>query len=140
MRPRQQYAALPFVAERGDTQILLITSRDTGRWIVPKGWPEDGVPPHDLAALEAFEEAGLKGRIGRKPIGHYRYRKLMEDGSSVDCEVDVFPMQVEHLADEWPEQKERRRKWVTAKKAAELVAEEDLKKLIKNFKPGKQKL
>src|SRR5215218_7543079 len=77
-RPRQQYAALPLaIGHDGQQQVLLVTSRETGRWIIPKGWAEKGIKAHVLAAREAYEEAGLRGDIGHEPIGRYRYTKWL---------------------------------------------------------------
>jgi 8-oxo-dGTP pyrophosphatase MutT (NUDIX family) len=88
MRPRVQYAALPFrQAER--LEIMLISSRETGRWVVPKGWPMKGAKPHVVAAVEAMEEAGLLGKISKKPFGAYHYVKRLRNGAI--SQVRVFP-------------------------------------------------
>src|SRR5690606_4821481 len=77
----EQYAALPWrVGRHGGIEILLVTSRQRGRWIVPKGWQATGLSPSRSAAREAFEEAGVIGPIGPDPIGSYRYAKLLEHG------------------------------------------------------------
>ena len=91
MHCAKQYAALPYTLDEGRIKVMLITSRETGRWVIPKGWPKRGVKPFRLAALEAFEEAGLRGRIAEKAFGHFRYDKLMDDGSKVRCDVGVYP-------------------------------------------------
>ena len=90
---RQQFAALPFRDEDG-LQVMLVTSRETRRWVLPKGWPIKGLKPHSVAAREALEEAGLTGRMSKEPIGSYRYRKRLRNGAALTCEVDVFPMAV----------------------------------------------
>ena len=72
-RIRQQVGALPYrTIDKGKVELLLITSRDTGRWLIPKGWPMTGVKDYDAAAQEAWEEAGVVGPVRRKPIGSYR--------------------------------------------------------------------
>src|SRR5579872_3742880 len=93
-----QYAALPYrTTERSELEALLVTSRTTKRWILPKGWPMDGKPPHATAAKEAREEAGLVGRVAEEPIGSYSYAKRLKSGEAIQCEVHVFPMEVN-----WP--------------------------------------
>lgn len=130
----RQYAALPFRRTRkGALEIMLVTSRETRRWIIPKGWPIAGVEPHNLAALEAMEEAGLLGKIADKPIGSYRYDKKRGDGSIVNCEVDTFAFEVEQQMPAWPEQDERKTKWFAPEEAAAQVQEPELRDLIKKL-------
>jgi 8-oxo-dGTP pyrophosphatase MutT (NUDIX family) len=130
----RQYAALPYRRnKKGVIEIMLVTSRETRRWIVPKGWPIAGVAPHNLAALEAMEEAGLLGKIGEKPIGSYRYDKKRGDGSVVNCTVDTFALEVEQQMPTWPEQDERKTKWFAPEDAASQVREPELRDMIKKF-------
>ena len=136
MLQAKQYAALPYTLEAGQIKVMLITSRETGRWVIPKGWPKRGVEPYRLAALEAFEEAGLRGRISEKALGHFRYEKSMDDGSTVKCDVGVFPLLVEDQANDWPEKDERSYKWTAISKAVDLVDDSGLAKLLRDFKPG----
>jgi 8-oxo-dGTP pyrophosphatase MutT (NUDIX family) len=105
---------------------MLITSRQTRRWVIPKGNPERGVEPHALAAKEAYEEAGLVGRVGHEPVGTYRYAKRLRDGRTVPCEVVVFPFAVETQAEEWPEKGQRKTRWFTPPEAALRVDESGL--------------
>ena len=67
----EQVGALIVRRRRGSCEVMLITSRDTGRWIVPKGWPMRGKPDDEAAAQEAFEEAGVEGEISRDPVGSF---------------------------------------------------------------------
>lgn len=130
----QQYAALPYRRTKaGAIEIMLVTSRETRRWIIPKGWPIEGVAPHNLAALEAMEEAGLLGKIGSKPIGTYRYDKKRSDGSIVNCTVDTFALEVEQQMPAWPEQDERKTQWFSPEEAATQVQEPELRTLIAKF-------
>lgn len=133
--PKQQYAALPFIVSANGTEVCLITSRETGRWIIPKGWPKKGMAPHDLAALEAFEEAGLRGRVDPGPIGRFHYVKRLDNGSEVNCEVSVYPLLVESQAVTWPEQGQRNSTWVQLEDAAKLVDDEELSSLLRRFDP-----
>jgi 8-oxo-dGTP pyrophosphatase MutT (NUDIX family) len=83
-----QYAALPFRRKgKSPTEVLLVTSRETGRWIIPKGWPAKGKPPHKSAAREAREEAGVVGSVKRRPVGVFSYKKRLKSGKVVACEV-----------------------------------------------------
>ena len=131
---RQQVAALPLSHdEAGRVQVLLVTSRDTGRWVLPKGWPMKGKKPHRAAEREAFEEAGLIGRIRKVPLGTYSYEKRLSTGSTVPCEVTVFPLKVEEHREHWPEMNQRRRRWFSPHEAAEVVAESGLRHLLWNL-------
>ena len=96
-----QHAALPFVRTGDGVEVCLITSRETGRWVLPKGWPKPGLAPHELAEQEAREEAGLQGRVGTKPLGTYEYAKRLHIFFSVMCTVDVYPLRVEQQMLDW---------------------------------------
>ena len=128
-----QYAALPYRKRADGFDVLLITSRDTGRWIIPKGWPIVGLSPSQTAAREALEEAGITGRIGSERIGTYHYDKGRADDTSTRCEVDVFALEVVDQLDSWPEQHQRRREWLGLEEASERVAETELRALIRNL-------
>ena len=109
---RQQVAAWPWrTADDGQLKVMLITSRDTGRWVLPKGWPEMGEAFSDAAAREAREEAGLKGTVSREAAGRYYYAKTKASGD-IPCEVLVFPLEVGKVAAKWKEKGQRTRKWV----------------------------
>jgi ADP-ribose pyrophosphatase YjhB (NUDIX family) len=129
-----QYAALPF-RQRGDgaIEVMLITSRDTGRWLIPKGWPAAELSPRDSAAHEAREEGGLVGRIGDHAIGRYHYAKRLADGSTIPCAVEVFALEVERQMRSWPERDERRTRWFVLQEAAEAVQEPELQAIIRNL-------
>lgn len=133
----RQIAVLPYRTETpaidSPIRILLITSRGTGRWVIPKGKPMAGLPPHASAAKEAEEEAGVLGAACPTPIGSYRYRKRRDSGASVLTDVDVFPFAVTQELDSWEEQHERERRWFSLAQAAESVDEEDLRALIRSF-------
>ncbi len=134
-RPRRlQVAALCF-RETGDgREVLLITSRDTGRWVLPKGWPMAGKTSAESAAQEAWEEAGVRtGRFEDRPIGRYDYDKRHDNGTSEPLETLVYALEVEELLDEFPEMHERRRNWVPPAEAATLVDEPQLRDLLKRF-------
>src|SRR5437868_8497207 len=131
---RVQYGALPYrVRGRARPEIMLVTSRETRRWIIPKGWPKKGKSPHRCAAREAFEEAGVVGAVGRRPVGSFCYEKRLKNGASVECEVRVFPLEVRRQKKEWPEKQERRVKWLSASKAAEKVKDPVLSKIIRRL-------
>lgn len=137
----KQIAALPMRwKEDGTFQVLMVTSRDTGRWVMPKGWTMDGKKPWTAAEIEALEEAGAVGYIGHDVIGTYTYKKKMDDGSFVKCAVDVYPMVVKRLEYNWKERHERKRRWFSPKSAAKRVIEPKLAKLLKSLskKPAKQ--
>jgi 8-oxo-dGTP pyrophosphatase MutT (NUDIX family) len=121
--------------EEGEPLLLLITSRDTGRWVVPRGNPILGLAPHLSAAQEAWEEAGVRGRISDAPAGEYRYRKTRRLGFGRRARVVLFPLAVEKEAARWPEADQRTRRWFTPREAAEAVIERSLKALLGGFRP-----
>jgi 8-oxo-dGTP pyrophosphatase MutT (NUDIX family) len=128
-----QYAALPFrIGPRGRPEILLLTSRGTRRWVIPKGWPMRNRKPRDAAAQEAYEEAGLVGRmLGKRAVGTYDYDKMITPTASVPCVVKVFLFEVERQLDDWPEMQERQVRWFDPREASALVAEPGLAKLLR---------
>jgi len=133
---RQQYAALCYRRpgkKKKDLEILLITSRDTGRWVTPKGWPMNNKAPHEVAEQEAYEEAGIKGKISENPLGNFSYLKRLDDGTSVPCKVDLFPLLVRKTKTKFPEAEERVRRWTSLEEAVDMVHEHELKSLLMNF-------
>lgn len=134
-----QVAAIPIRRRAtGAVEVLLVTSRETRRWVVPKGWPWRKVADHDAAAGEAWEEAGVRGHTRRKSIGQFDYLKL-RDGKSSMLRVNVYLLEVAEIARSWPEAKERSRQWFSPARAAELVAEPELKMLLHELQ-GKLKM
>ncbi len=129
-----QFAALPWrLGEAGTRQIMLMTSRETRRWVIPKGWPMKGRKPAEAAAQEAYEEAGLIGHIvGKRPIGNFHYLKRIAK-SEVLCQVWVFLFRVERQLDEWPEKSQRETRWFDAEDAVDLVEEGGLAEIIDRF-------
>ncbi|HEX4098669.1 MAG TPA: NUDIX hydrolase [Caulobacteraceae bacterium] len=128
-----QYAALPYRVEGGHLRVLLITSRETHRWVIPKGWPMNGLKPQDAAAVEAAEEAGLIGEIEARPLGSYRYLKRLKKDEAVAVQVIVFPFRVEAQVESWKEQDQRSLQWFGYRTAANRVSEPSLKRLIREF-------
>jgi 8-oxo-dGTP pyrophosphatase MutT (NUDIX family) len=135
---RRQFAALPFtVGGDGDVRILLVSSRGTGRWVLPKGWPNKADATNaDTARREAFEEAGVQGDIvGLKEVGAYRYEQIAKDGVAANCRVGVFALRVTGLAKSWPEKGQRVLRWCAPRQGASLVQEPELSALLSRFKP-----
>ena len=133
----RQIAALPYKADESamdaPARIMLITSRETRRWIIPKGNIGSGQQPHSAAAQEAEEEAGILGSTCPTPLGSYRYRKKKRNGASVWIDVSVFPFAVTEELPTWAEQHQRERRWFSLEDAADAVDEEDLRALIRSF-------
>lgn len=130
---QKQVAALCWRMHDGAPEVLLITSRDTGRWIVPKGWPMADRSAAATAAQEAWEEAGVRGAPAERSLGSYRYPKLYPDAAAQLCEVEVFALRVKGLSHHYPERRQRRRKWFSLEKAARKVGEPELRALILGF-------
>jgi len=137
VRTIRQIAALPYrnVGQGLDApvQILLVTSRETKRWVIPKGNLSGNLAPHAAAAREAEEEAGVVGAVCPTPLGSYRYRKRKGSGASLMADVDVFPLAVSRELGEWKEKVERQRRWFWLNEAAAAVEEPDLRDLIRSF-------
>ncbi|THD79477.1 MAG: NUDIX hydrolase [Phenylobacterium sp.] len=134
--PREQFAALPWRrAEDGRVEVLLITSRETRRWIIPKGWGKPDEAPAAAAAREAFEETGVKGVVGDTPLGDYRYDKLLKDGRVQQVTVGVYALETTRERKSWPEKDLREKMWVAPDIAAGLVDEPELQALIAAFAP-----
>ena len=131
---RFQVAAVCHREHEGRTEVLLITSRDTGRWVIPKGWPVEGFDAAGTAVAEAWEEAGVNVRhIDQVPLGTYLYRKRLRGGAGVTCETKVFRIEVESLSDDFPQKSERQRRWVKPEEAAEMVDEPELRDILRAF-------
>jgi 8-oxo-dGTP pyrophosphatase MutT (NUDIX family) len=128
---RGQIGALCWRMHRAKVEVLLITSRDTGRWVIPKGWPMEGLSEAEAAAIEAWEEAGVRGDINADSIGSFVYDKVISPNEVIPCTVAVFALRVAALHTDFPERKQRRRKWFSAGKAAGKVAEPELRQLLK---------
>jgi 8-oxo-dGTP pyrophosphatase MutT (NUDIX family) len=133
---RTQFGALCWRQHKNDVQIALITSRRTKRWILPKGWPVDGATPSEAAKAEAYEEAGLEGKVQNTCLGIYSYVKTIDKADDLPCVVAIFPMKVKKVLSNWPEKSERRRKWFSIKKASSMVDSPELKRIIRNFSPS----
>ncbi len=137
----EQIAALPIRKDSsGKLRVLMITSRDTGRWVMPKGWTMSGVKPWKAAAIEALDEAGAVGAMSPVMLGVYRYDKIIDDGASIPCKVQVYPMFVEKLKSNWKERDERTRRWFSLKAAAKRVDEPDLSELLMSLAKNPDKL
>ncbi len=131
MTSAHQYATLPW-RRAGQLEIMLITSRETRRWIIPKGWPMDGRTNSESAAQEAYEEAGIKGSTTEESLGFFEYQKRGKG----QLRVDVFAMEVTEVLDLWPEAHQRTRRWLSAQEAASLVDEPELAAIIRGFAEG----
>jgi uncharacterized protein len=114
-------------------QVLLVTSRESGRWVIPKGNFANTVSPHSAAAQEAEEEAGVRGAVCPTALGTYRYRKRKGSGAALMADVEVFPLAVSEELTAWKEMKQRKRRWFSLSEAANAVEEPDLRDLIRSF-------
>ena len=137
----QQVAALPYrIFPEGSPSaqfVLLVTSRQTGRWVVPKGNLMVGKAAHEAAAIEAEEEAGVIGIISPLSVGQFRYQKLLAGGGSVIAEVELFPLAVTNVRKKWIEMDQRKRRWFAIGEAAAAVDEVELGELINLFGEGR---
>ena len=129
----RQVAALPWRLTDEGRQILMITSRETRRWVIPKGGRMVGKTDPEAAAQEAMEEAGVRGEMDQISIGVFRYAKGLKDGGVRQCVVSVYPLQVLVQLGAWPEAHQRERRWMSLSEAADLVHEPDLAALIRDF-------
>jgi 8-oxo-dGTP pyrophosphatase MutT (NUDIX family) len=135
----EQIAALPVRAsDDGSIEVLMVTSREAGRWVMPKGWEMDGKKPWAAAEIEALEEAGAVGYMSKKAIGTYRYNKRLDDRSTIPVVVTLYPMYVEKLNRRWKERGQRKRHWFSPKGAAKRVREPELKELLLSLSTPKK--
>jgi len=134
-RPKHlQMAALCYRGTGDSKEVLLVTSRGTGRWIIPKGWPIRGLNSPEVALREAWEEAGvLKGKSDAQPVGTYTYDKQLDSGVALPVETLVYPVSVEAMRDNFPESHERKRMWVRLSDAANMIHEPELKTILRHF-------
>lgn len=131
---KSQSAALPWRRRSdGGVEVLLITSRETRRWVIPKGWPIKGLKPNASAAQEAFEEAGVVGEVSKAALGAFHYDKKLKTGRTQQVSVAVFGLKVAEERASWPEMHEREKLWTTPQDAAEKVDEPELQALLRAF-------
>lgn len=135
----RQSAVLPFRCGKDGLEILLITSRQSGRWVIPKGMIEPGLNPAKSAEKEGYEEAGIQGDLYKKRLGDFLYEKAETKGEAV-YKVDVYPFKVKDLLIDWPEKDERKRKWVSPEEAADMVNENKLKAILNNCQKELRKI
>jgi 8-oxo-dGTP pyrophosphatase MutT (NUDIX family) len=129
----QQVAALPYrLNEAGRVEVLLVTSRETGRWLIPKGGVMKGKKPWEAAAQEALEEAGVEGKVARTPLGRYTYWKRKSDHFAL-YNVDVYSLKVRRQLTDWPEQGQRDLRWFEIGLASDRVLEPALAELIRRL-------
>lgn len=133
---RTQFAALCYRMRKGKPEILLVTSRRTRRWIIPKGWPQDGMLPAQSAAIEALEEAGVEGKTSDISIGAFSYTKQPISGQPLPCVALIYPLKVKKMHDSYREVKQRKRKWFRPAEAARKVTDPELAFVIANFDPA----
>jgi 8-oxo-dGTP pyrophosphatase MutT (NUDIX family) len=125
-RGAQQVAALPWRRGEDGIEVLLITTRTTGRWLFPKGWPMPDKADHDAAAQEAWEEAGVRGTMHPSPIGSYGALKVSESGKARHVTVTVYALQVDSEREDWPERSQREKRWASLREAVDIVGERNL--------------
>jgi 8-oxo-dGTP pyrophosphatase MutT (NUDIX family) len=131
---QHQAGVLAYRLADGKVVVLLLTSRETGRFVIPKGNIGQGLSPRDAGAKEAFEEGGIVGTFdGDMPVGFFTYQKRNADGSISSTTVEVYALRVDRQKKHWPEKKERQLAWVSPKRAAKLVDEPSLAKLFLRF-------
>lgn len=134
--PRAQVAALPWRrTPQGGIEVLLITSRETRRWVIPKGWPIKGLASHQAAEREAYEEAGVRGEVAKRKLGAFHYDKRLNNGRVQRIKVTVFALKVVSEGDAFPEAEEREKLWTAPAAAADLVQEIELAALLRDFAP-----
>ncbi|WP_051227440.1 NUDIX hydrolase [Oceanospirillum beijerinckii] len=125
---KERIAALPLKKRKNQApQVCLVTSRRHGHWMIPMGKKEKKLSNADVARLEAYEEAGVLGRLNKKNTlkvntcsGHKKKKRC----------VFIYPMEVRSKLKRWPEKKQRQRCWVSIKKLSKLLSDKNLAKAI----------
>ncbi|MDX5360470.1 MAG: NUDIX hydrolase [Alphaproteobacteria bacterium] len=130
-----QVAALPFVCFGDEVEVLLVTSRRRGRWVLPKGWTSARLGAPASAAREARQEAGAIGLVAETPIGSYAYEKAMRQGYAVPANVGVYPLLVTEQRLKWRERDQRKMRWVPLADAARMVDDAELRELLSRLVP-----
>lgn len=129
-----QAGALPYrIGESGGLEVLLVTSRGGGRWIVPKGWPIADKSLAEAAAIEAFEEAGVRGVVEGEELGRFEHEKSQPVAEPMLCEIALFALKVEEELEDWPEREQRSRRWFTPDQAVDAVPSQQLGGLLRTF-------
>ena len=131
----KQVAALCWRRAGEGHEVLLVTTRGRGQWMVPKGWPKPDTPDADMAAIEAYEEAGARGTLRPDPVGHFHYDKGIGRGTRMGCDAAVFALEVSELDPDFPESGERELGWFSPDEAANRVACPELSALLRKFAP-----
>lgn len=133
--PVRQVAAIPFrILQDGSMEVMLVTSRETQRFVVPKGWPMKGKSSRKTAAIEAEQEAGVVGKVLNEPVGVYPYWKRLET-SFVRVDVTVYLLAVTEEREDWRERNARQRAWLSPADAALLIDEPELATLVAALQP-----
>ena len=125
-----QSGVIPYRLGQNGLEVLLITSRETRRWVIPKGNISGRRSAHVAAKREAYEEAGVRGDVESAPLGFYTYQKILKDGTAQPTTVEVFALRVRKEAKNWPEKAERHGQWMTPQEAASHVQEPGLAALL----------
>lgn len=136
--PKPQIGALCYRVRNGKVQFLLVTTRRSGRWVPPKGNPMNGKNARETAEIEAFEEAGAVGKIKKKCAGEFHHASKSRK-SSDPALIALYPLKVKQMIGDFPERKQRRRKWFSRKKAIAIVRNPELAQVLARFEPGKAK-
>lgn len=131
-----QVAALCYRVGDNGVEILLVTSRGRGHWILPKGWPKKRISSAQTALEEAFEEAGIQGRVLEAPIGKYHYTKSSKSGALLNCVATVYEVVFSEMAKDFPEKGDRKVKWFSREDAAAAVSSPELAKILRRFEPS----
>jgi 8-oxo-dGTP pyrophosphatase MutT (NUDIX family) len=136
MAKTKQVGALPWRQRDGGLEFLLVTTRTTRRWVIPKGWPMADRADHQAAEQEALEEAGVIGHVAAQPMGHFNYLKLADSGKSRMLRVDVYPLEVTDELENWMEKVHRARRWMKPAEAMTLAGEPELVGILNSFSEG----
>jgi 8-oxo-dGTP pyrophosphatase MutT (NUDIX family) len=126
----RQAGAIPFEYRKGVLHVLLIASRGSGRWVIPKGGIEPGHTAREAAAQEAFEEAGIRGVMDDEPLGFFTYTKRLKSGAGKPASVEVYALRVGKQLKKWPEQAERQFQWMSVAAAMAAVEEAGVARLL----------
>ncbi|MDD7969988.1 NUDIX hydrolase [Roseinatronobacter alkalisoli] len=114
-------------------EVLLVRTMRLGQWVLPKGWPMKGKSLAEAAAIEAWEEAGVRGSVSENPIGAFTYTKIKKSGLPVSCRAQIFRLDVQRISDSYPEARKRKRKWFPIAEAAEIVRDPEVRDLLKSL-------
>jgi 8-oxo-dGTP pyrophosphatase MutT (NUDIX family) len=126
LRQCEQVAAVCYRVRRERIEFLLVQTRGSGRWTFPKGSTEPGLTHAQAAAMEAFEEAGVHGRIEETSFARYVRRPRSSSNCALKSGAEPVAVKAylcEVLRLSVPKESNRNRTWFSLEDARRSLKE-----------------